>query len=87
MTIILFSEDLLGLSEQIQISFYPNPTTGMLILEMIDFRGLIIYDLSGKKLIQSNKPIIDISQLKKGTYILEASDKSGRLVKSKILKK
>ncbi|MDB4315441.1 M6 family metalloprotease domain-containing protein, partial [Cyclobacteriaceae bacterium] len=87
LTIILFSEDLLGLSEQIQISFYPNPTTGMLILEMIDFRGLIIYDLSGKKLIQSNKPIIDISQLKKGTYILEASDKSGRLVKSKILKK
>ena len=86
LTITLLSEDLLGVSEQMQISFYPNPTTGMLSLEMINFKGLIIYDLSGKKLMQSNKSIIDISQLKKGTYILEASDKSGRHVKSKILK-
>ena len=59
----------------------------MISLEMIDFYELTIYDLSGKKIMQSYMPSLNINQLKVGTYLLEASDKSGRKVKAKILKK
>ena len=86
-TITLISEDLLGIGEIVEIAIYPNPTTGMISLEMIDFYELTIYDLSGKKIMQSYMPSLNINQLKVGTYLLEASDKSGRKVKAKILKK
>ena len=86
-TITFISEDLLGIGDVVEIAIYPNPTTGMISLEIIDFYEFTIYYLSGKKIMQSYMPSLNINQLKVGTYLLEASDKSGRKVKAKILKK
>ena len=69
------------------ITYYPNPTSGLLTIETspsIDFNNLIvkIYSLDGRelKLIKGEKDIDFASLgLKKGTYIihLEQSDKNG----------
>ena len=51
---------------------YPNPASKIIYVESeIDNEIISIYDLTGRKLIQSKAKFIDISQLSNGVYILE----------------
>jgi len=49
---------------------YPNPTKDLINISNIDYRSVILVDLCGKVVLetQSNKPL-DVSHLKKGLYL------------------
>ena len=73
-----------------KVKIYPNPTSEKLFissdLNLIKFE---IYDLSGKRLIvkELKKDInsIDVSDFKKGVYILELSDDKGKIHSQKFI--
>lgn len=55
------------------ISIYPNPANDILnITSNGVFDAYIVYDLLGKKLIESNQNIISVESLSHGIYLLEA---------------
>ena len=79
---ILFEEfdvPILGLElDNIRINVYPNPTTGMIVVELdgvINEQKLKIYDVNGKqvlsKLVDKNIVEIDLSMMEDGTYIIQ----------------
>jgi hypothetical protein len=76
----------LGVEEFSKNSFkiFPNPVANKLFLND-DFESVKVYDLSGKKVIQLNNASensVDVSQLKKGTYILVSdTNKKAKFIK------
>lgn len=80
------------------INVYPNPTGGNLNVEiqateMYDTK-VLVYDVVGKKVFDKASTLVkgfnalqfDFSQLSKGTYILQFSDKEGKLHTAKFVK-
>lgn len=66
---------------------YPNPTTSVLNIDVVDMAGYSIYNLSGKLLIKDNRPGINISHLPEGTYILKVHLKNGEVQTGKVVRK
>ena len=65
----------LGISEILKnsISIYPNPVHDVLHISADGvFDTYVIYDLLGKKLIESNQNIISVESISQGVYLLEA---------------
>jgi len=63
---------------------YPNPAKELITIELDDLTEVRIYDLKGKKQIEytgniSDKLEMDISNLAKGTYILSATRRDGKV--------
>lgn len=76
-------------AEQIKlnfISFYPNPATDIIYFTSNDEHTIKVFDLNGKQLITvKNQLRLDISELKKGMYILEIN--SGKnILREKLIK-
>lgn len=78
------------------IKIYPNPVEDWLKINGIlnENINLEIFDLSGKKLINSKSSIlnntleINVSQLHKGLYVIQIKDKNGQVIfNNKFLKK
>jgi len=74
-------------------SVHPNPTSGKLYID-INNSGepvdLILYDISGKEIINENnftKKEMDLTELESGVYILVLKEKSGKSYSQKIIKK
>jgi uncharacterized repeat protein (TIGR01451 family) len=57
------------------IKMFPNPTTGLLTIETNKIINVKVSDITGRKILdedcQDNKIQIDLSDIKKGIYILE----------------
>ena len=70
------------------IFIYPNPTNEELSIENDSFtiENVEIYDINGKTILSTNKPIINISHLLTGTYFVKIKTDNGELIK-KIIKK
>ena len=73
---------------------YPNPTSGMLYLQLhgMEFISIDILDISAKHLLHlstENQEFIDInlSEYPSGTYLLKAIKNDGKIVTRKIIKK
>mgnify|MGYP001472324424 CR=1 FL=1 len=62
----------------IDFNLYPNPTKNQVIIQGISGveLGIIIYSLDGKKVLTTNKKIINTTGLKSGYYILEVKSES-----------
>ena len=59
----------------IKIKYFPNPTDGLVnILYEGDILTSVI-DLNGRKILESNEKIIDLTGFEKGTYVLKIIDK------------
>ena len=59
----------------IKIKYFPNPTDGLVnILYDGDIITSVI-DLNGRKILESNEKIIDLTGFEKGTYVLKIIDK------------
>jgi hypothetical protein len=70
--------------EKHNIKIYPNPSNTIINIESEDIEDLItIYNLFGSKVFQTNKNMINVSQFKKGTYIIEI--KSEREIHRKVI--
>lgn len=89
-----FSDSRLSLKENniVTGSIFPNPATDVIHLHTKEENAspwqVEMYDLNGKLVlsIQTSQPSINISTLKRGLYILEASDNSGkRTIRQKLL--
>ncbi len=65
------------------IKIYPNPANENLVVLCNEDFIMEIYDLSGRKLIVSEKKETDISYLSKGIYLVKIVDKKGALLLEK----
>ncbi len=77
---------------------YPNPTGGQLNVEIQSTGAydakVLVYDVIGKKVYEKPSALVkglntlqfDFSQLAKGTYVLQFSDKDGKLHSTKFVK-
>lgn len=78
-------------SNSIEMNIYPNPTNGIVILSNNELfiKNVIIYDVYGKevlkKVVGSNKCIIDISNQAKGIYLIKASTEKGFVINKVVL--
>jgi hypothetical protein len=69
------------------INIYPNPTTGILNIEMEENFTIDIYNVLGEKVITTNDSKINLSSYQNGIYFVLLKDEIGNLIKQeKIIK-
>ena len=70
-------------------NLYPNPTNSIFNVEIPNevVKLVTIFDLSGKKLLESNQQKIDVSSLASGIYMVNIETESGKIGVSKLIKK
>ncbi len=71
-----------------RINLFPNPTTNELHLSLSDFQPdfASIYDIAGRKVSEMKfEPVMDISALKNGAYLLELR-KGNQIARGKFIK-
>jgi len=74
--------------EDVVISVYPNPVDEKLIVDYNERVKIVVYNLVGLKVLESNKTEIDVSALVNGTYIVLIKNSENILLrKIKIVKK
>lgn len=88
----IFSTELdatLGIKEtprkELNIKVFPNPTTGQVKIEIEDnaFTGVEVLSIQGKKIIESDQPIVDLSDFPSGMYFfkINGSEKTIKIIK------
>jgi hypothetical protein len=70
------------------VNIYPNPTTGMLNIDVKqhNFTSITIMDLTGKEVLNTSSTTIDVSMLDAGIYYIQLSDKDGLMHTQKFVK-
>lgn len=86
-----FNETLLSTEKHLlenSISLYPNPVKNSLNIQVsnADFTSISIYNLLGKKMLESKANLIDFSSFSKGVYLSKIKTDTGIITK-KIIKK
>ena len=93
--VVFLNKDVQYLPDDVKIEVFPNPAHSFIILTISPFNsdcadGILIYDLSGKVVYQSNNILeenyLDLDNFTNGEYILKVT--TGTLNKTfKVLKK
>ncbi|MFN8274000.1 MAG: T9SS type A sorting domain-containing protein [Flavobacteriaceae bacterium] len=68
------------------IVVYPNPTSGFIAIEANALQQIEIYNINGKRLENTNKSQIDLSQYPCGIYFLKIISNKGSTLKKVVLK-
>ncbi len=64
------------------VVLYPNPTTSLLNIDSYDvIEHIVIYDITGKRILQTNSTVIDVSNFNRGIYILKARTNNDEIIK------
>mgnify|MGYP000559902186 CR=1 FL=1 len=74
-------------NEKAQVLVYPNPTVDVVHIDSKNLKSAALYDMNGKKLLESNKTEMNVSQLPKGVYVLRIATADDQVVSKKIIKK
>jgi hypothetical protein len=61
---------------QLDVTFYPNPTTSIVTLQGGKQYNIEVYDLLGNKVMETQGNSINMAHLSTATYIVKATDKS-----------
>ena len=69
-----------------EFNIYPNPSQGIININMLDFKEATIYNFSGQEVLRSRETRIDLSNLGEGIYIIKLEDRSGVSVNSKLVR-
>ncbi|MDA9335167.1 T9SS type A sorting domain-containing protein [Flavobacteriaceae bacterium] len=69
------------------VKVYPNPTTDKLVIVSKNLQKSILYNVSGQKVIESNRNELNVSKLPTGIYLLHTTNKQNQLSTFKIIKK
>ena len=78
----------------INFKCYPNPTTGILIIEIpenLTITRIKLIDISGKVIYENEyntnvKIELNLASYKKGQYLLQIEDKNGNLCTEKVIR-
>ena len=65
---------------------FPNPVYNKLNINIRNISKVEIYDISGRKILKSNKEAIDVSRLRHGLYIIKVQDNNKVYYSEMILK-
>lgn len=68
------------------ISIYPNPTSGLINIQLKSFATAKVYDQAGKLLLSTTEGQLDLSPFKSGTYILKIETESGDTFTHRVIK-
>jgi hypothetical protein len=60
-----------GYLKNTDIFLYPNPTTGLVRVNQDVISQILVYDLTGKQLLDSNLTSVDLSTFKNGVYLFQ----------------
>lgn len=74
-------------NEKATVLVYPNPVVDVVKIDSKNLKSVALYDMNGKKLLESNKTEINVSQLPKGVYVLRIVTSDNSIVSKKIIKK
>ncbi|MFN7045895.1 MAG: T9SS type A sorting domain-containing protein [Flavobacterium sp.] len=73
-----------GFNNTNSLVLYPNPVKNILNIKSTDFinlKGVKIFDLQGKLIIEDTNDIINVSSLSKGLYIIKVETEEGEFTK------
>lgn len=65
---------------------YPNPTSGTVAI-LGEIHWIQVYDLSGRIVTETNKPVIDLRGQPNGTYIFRVTNTNGQVGVTKVIKR
>lgn len=82
---ILSNADLTNHKSDILI--YPNPTADVVHINDKNLKVVALYDLNGRKLMESNKTEMNVSQLPKGVYVIKIVTANNQVISKKLIKK
>lgn len=71
---------------ELSFNFYPNPVVDELKIASSSFSKLKVTDLSGKEILTSFNPEVNLNTVKKGVYFLTVYDLKGNFKTEKIIK-
>ncbi len=72
--------------DQKQISFYPNPTTGIITVDVEDIQFIEILDVEERRIFYSEENNqIDLSEYSKGIYFIKVTTGTGEIIEKIIL--
>ena len=70
-----------------KVSIYPNPVKDVVKVESTEkIEKVALFSLDGKKLVEQNHNVLNISNLPKGIYLLKADFTSGKSSTKKVVK-
>ncbi|MBU2922930.1 T9SS type A sorting domain-containing protein [Winogradskyella psychrotolerans] len=70
------------------IKLYPNPTTSILNIEMIQsLKQVSIYSVLGTEVLRTQKETIDVSGLSNGIFLIKIEDENGNVSTKRFVKK
>jgi hypothetical protein len=76
------------MSNESNFKIYPNPVDDVLNIKSTNDINSTIYDITGKKVLESNSKNINLEKLTKGIYIIKIKDLVYNITESiKIVKK
>ncbi|MBC8397302.1 MAG: T9SS type A sorting domain-containing protein [Flavobacteriales bacterium] len=76
------------ISNESNFKIYPNPVNNILNIDSVNEIHSIIYDITGKRVLESYSKNINIEKLVKGIYVIKIKDLVNNITESiKIIKK
>ena len=69
------------------VKVYPNPTTDKLIIVSKNLQKSILYNVSGQKVLESDRNELNVSELPTGIYLLHITNTQNQLSTFKVIKK
>ncbi len=71
--------------EELFIKISPNPTLGIVKIEVEELSSITIFDPTGKKIVTSTETELDLNYLKAGSYYLQIETLSGKIAYRKLI--
>ena len=65
---------------------HPNPTDGTLNIDIPDVERVEVLDSSGRLLLSTASPMLNLRKLDAGTYLLRITTRQGNVVSRKVIK-
>ena len=69
-----------------QANIYPNPTSGMVSIDVEGLQSVEVMDMSGRTVMTANQSTIDMSNLNNGVYMFRINTENGSTIQ-KVVKK
>jgi len=73
--------------DKAKVLVYPNPVVDVLHIDDKNLKSVVLYNMEGKKLLETKSNEMNVSKLPKGVYVLRIVTSDNNIVSKKIIKK